>query len=179
MTAPIDTASPSSTQDTIDRLAGLATDSTVAALRRARPKVALHTQLSEAALFDPTLNALTLHERLYAAWYTAYLANAHTVAEAYRQRLVEADAPLEELATVTAGTHDALSRRLAAILDHARLLTLAPVTAHATDLNTLQEAGLTTPAIVALSQLVAFVAYQLRVVAAARALQARTEQETA
>ncbi|MFL9874986.1 CMD domain-containing protein [Paraburkholderia megapolitana] len=179
MSAPIDTASPSSPQDTVDRIAGLATGSTVAALRGARAKVALHTQLSEAALFDPSLTALTLRERLYAAWYSAHLANAHTVAETYRQRLVETDAPSNELAAVTTGTHGILSRRLAAILDHARLLTLAPATAHATGLRTLQEAGLTTPAIVALSQLIAFVSYQLRVVAATRALQARADREVA
>ncbi|MCQ4379991.1 aromatic amino acid ammonia-lyase, partial [Clostridioides difficile] len=39
--------------------------------------------------------------------------------------------------------------------------------------DALKSAGLTTPALVALSQLVAFVAYQLRVAVAAQALQAR------
>jgi uncharacterized protein YciW len=59
---------------------------------------------------------------------------------------------------------------------HAKRLTHAPADARASDLDALKSAGLTTSAIVALSQLVAFVAYQLRVAAAARALQARAAE---
>ena len=62
---------------------------------------------------------------------------------------------------------------------HARLLTRSPVDARPSDLDALKSAGLTTPAIVALSQLVSFVAYQLRVVVAAQALQERAAAEAA
>lgn len=48
-----DSITPAAVPDTIDTVAGLRDGDAVAALRRARDKVLLHTQLSEAALFDP------------------------------------------------------------------------------------------------------------------------------
>lgn len=170
---------PAEAPDTIDAVAGLRDGDAVAALRRARDKVRLHTRLSEAALFDPALPDLSLIERLHAARYVAQKSNAHALAEAYRARLVDAGGTLDEIARADADAFDALPRRVGAILAHARLLTLAPVDARPSDLDTLKTAGLTTPAIVALSQLVAFVAYQLRVAVAAQALQARAATEAA
>jgi uncharacterized peroxidase-related enzyme len=59
---------------------------------------------------------------------------------------------------------------LAAIATHTRLLSLHLVRAEPTDVATLAAAGLTTFAIVVLSQLVAFIAYQTRLVAMLRAM---------
>ncbi|KAB0642522.1 CMD domain-containing protein [Burkholderia latens] len=176
MTEPIPTAAA---PDTIDTAAGLRGGDKVAALRRARDKVRVHTQLSEAALFDPALSDLSLVERLHAARYVALRSNAHALAEIYRTRLIDAGGTPDDIAHADADAFDALPRRLGALLAHTRRLTLAPVDARKTDLDALKSAGLTTPAIVALSQLVAFVAYQLRVAFAARALQARAATEAA
>jgi uncharacterized protein YciW len=174
-----DAITPAAVPDTIDAAAGLREGDAVAALRRARDKVLLHTQLSEAALFDPALPDLSLIERLHAARYVARQSNAHALADIYRARLLDAGGTRDDIAHADADALDALPRRLGAILSHAKRLTHAPVDARAADLDTLKSAGLTTPAIVALSQLVAFVAYQLRVAAAARALQARAAKEAA
>ncbi|MCW5116149.1 hypothetical protein B7L17_007510 [Burkholderia cenocepacia] len=174
-----DSITPAAVPDTIDAAAGLREGDAVAALRRARDKVLLPTQLSEAALFDPALPDLSLIERLHTARYVARQSNAHALADIYRPRLLDAGGTLDDIERADADALDALPRRLGAILLHAKRLTHAPADARASDLDALKSAGLTTSAIVALSQLVAFVAYQLRVAAAARALQARAAREAA
>ncbi|MBR8235398.1 hypothetical protein K6W26_11555 [Burkholderia sp. AU42008] len=174
-----DSITPAAVPDTIDAAAGLREGDAVATLRRARGKVLLHTQLSEAALFDPSLPDLSPVERLHAARYVARQSNAHALADIYRTRLLDAGGTLDDIERADADAFDALPRRLGAILSHAKRLTHAAVDARAADLDTLKSAGLTTPAIVALSQLVSFVAYQLRVAAAAQALQARAAKEAA
>ena len=174
-----DSITPAAGPDTIDAAAGLRAGDAVAALRRARGKVLLHTQLSEAALFDPPLPDLSPVERLHAARYVARQSNAHALTDIYRTRLLDAGGTLDDIERADADAFDALPRRLGAILLHAKRLTHAPVDARAADLAALKSAGLTTSAIVALSQLIAFVAYQLRVAAAARALQARAAKEAA
>ncbi|AOJ88699.1 hypothetical protein WS87_18310 [Burkholderia sp. MSMB0856] len=176
MTAPLP---PAAAPDTIDVIAGLRESDAVAMLRRARDKVLLHTRLGEAALFDAALPDLSLIERLHAARYVAQRSNAHALAATYRARLIDAGGTPDDIARSDADAFDALPRRLGALLAHARRLTLSPVDARPSDLDALKSAGFTTPAIVALSQLVAFVAYQLRVAAAARALQARAAREAA
>ncbi|OMG71175.1 CMD domain-containing protein [Burkholderia ubonensis] len=174
-----ESTTPAAAPDTIDAVAGLRDGGRTAALRRARDKVRLHTQLSEAALFDPALPGLSLAERLHAARYVARRSNADALAAIYRERLLNAGGTAHDIARADDEAFDALPNRLGAILAHARRLTLAPAAAGAADLAALKASGLTTPAIVALSQLVAFVAYQLRVIAATRALQARLAQEAA
>ncbi|RQU46598.1 hypothetical protein DF147_13030 [Burkholderia cenocepacia] len=174
-----DSLTPAAVPDTIDAAAGLREGDAIAALRRARSKVLLHTQLSEAALFDAALPDLSPVERLHAARYVARQSNAHALTDIYRTRLLDAGGTLDDIKRADADAFDALPRRLGAILLHAKRLTHAPVDARAADLAALKSAGLTTSAIVALSQLIAFVAYQLRVAAAARALQARAAKEAA
>jgi uncharacterized protein YciW len=167
--------------DTIDIVAGLAPGGAVAALRRARAKVDLHTRGSEAALFDPALAALSLAERLHAARQAAALSRATGLAEVYRQRLlgVAGAVAIADIAAIDSGDAPALPPRLAAIATHVRRLVAAPADASPADLEALRAAGLSTAAIVALSQLVAFVTYQWRVIAVSAALDARLAQESA
>ncbi|MBB3180852.1 CMD domain protein [Variovorax sp. Sphag1AA] len=63
-----------------------------------------------------------------------------------------------------------LGPRLSAALAHAHLLVFHPRDAHAKDLQALLDAGWSTTDIVTLSQLVAFLAYQLRVAAGLQVL---------
>jgi len=63
-----------------------------------------------------------------------------------------------------------LGPRLSAALVHAHLLVFHPRDAHARDLQALLDAGWSTTDIVTLSQLVAFLAYQLRVAAGLQVL---------
>ena len=64
--------------------------------------------------------------------------------------------------------------RLAAMLRHVSLVATAPGSASAADLDALRDAGLTPCDIVTIAQIVAFVSYQVRVVAGLRALAAET-----
>jgi CMD domain protein len=66
----------------------------------------------------------------------------------------------------------ALGPRLAAALRHAHLVVLHPRDASPAALQALLDAGWTTPAIVTLSQIIAFVSFQARVVAGLAALNA-------
>jgi CMD domain protein len=67
----------------------------------------------------------------------------------------------------------ALGPRLAAALEHAHLLVFHPRDAAPADLQALLDAGWSTTDIVTLSQLVAFLAFQIRVVAGLRVLAGR------
>ena len=69
--------------------------------------------------------------------------------------------------------------RLAAILRHVSLVATAPATATQADLEALRTAGLGPRDIVAITQIVAFVSYQVRVVAGMRALARRWPHDQA
>jgi CMD domain protein len=73
-----------------------------------------------------------------------------------------------------AATRRTLGPRLAAALEHAHLLVFHPRDAAPADLQALLDAGWSTTEIVTLSQLVAFLAFQIRVVAGLRALAGRS-----
>jgi len=145
--------------DLIDALVPLREGEALHALRHQRDKVAAATEGSYAALFDPTLPGLGLAERLAAALRVAELSGSAALAAHYRERLASLPAP-------------AAGPRLQAILDFAATLALRPVEGDRAALLKLPAAGLATAEVVALAQLVAFVAYQLRVVAGLQALAA-------
>lgn len=73
---------------------------------------------------------------------------------------------------------EALGTKLAAALAHAHLLVFRPREASPDGLDALVRAGWSTTGIVTLSQLVAFLAYQLRVIAGLELLAGDTAQET-
>ena len=140
--------------DVISELAGIRPDSPLAALRAQRPEATRHAQGSYAALFDPAEPVgvgLTPVERLAVALRVASIHAASEAVAHYRQRLIQAGA--------------AASARLQSILRHADLLATRPVDAGPDDLQALADAGLSTREIVALSQIIAFVSFQVRVVA--------------
>lgn len=72
--------------------------------------------------------------------------------------------------TLDDATRDALGDRLAAALEHTHLLVFRPRESSAAALATLADAGWSTDGIVTLSQLVSFLAFQLRVAAGLRLL---------
>lgn len=78
------------------------------------------------------------------------------------------EGPVYEVSSV--GAAYALGDRLAAALEHAHLLVLHPRDASREHLQRLLDAGWSTTGIVTLSQLVSFLAFQLRVVSGLRAL---------
>ena len=74
---------------------------------------------------------------------------------------------------IAAPTRDALGRRLAAAFEHAHMLVFHPRDSAPVYLQALLDAGWSTTGVVVISQLVAFLSYQIRVVAGLRVLNAR------
>ena len=167
-------AAPTATPGVIDRLAGITDGSPVAELRRQRPELVRFAQGSYDALLEPVDPAgISLVERHAVAYRAALLTRFPDVAEWHRSRLAELGASpelIQAIAELTNG-HGDVGPRLAAILAHTDRVTVSPGTAQPEHIAQLKAAGLTPKEIVTLGQLLGFVAYQIRAVAIARALQ--------
>lgn len=152
--------------DVLNTLLGIDGDAPLAQLRAQRPEATEHTQGSYAALFDaPSRTALTPAERFAVALRVATLHDEPALIAHYDERLhasggAEADGIA---AAARGGDIEALPPRLRAMLAHANLLVIQPAAATPAHLAALQAAGLDAPAIVTLSQIIAFVSFQLRV----------------
>jgi alkylhydroperoxidase domain protein len=150
--------------DVISSLAGVSSDSPLAELRALRPEAMTHSQGSYHALFDPEASTgLSDAERLTVAARVASLHGDQPATSHYNACLAAVSA---------AGS----SPRLDAMLRHAELLATRPVAARPEDLQALADAGLSTPEIVTLSQIVGFVSFQVRVLAGLRLLGAGDAQ---
>ena len=120
----------------------------VAALRAARPDFVRYTQSSyDAMVAPPEPEGLTASERVLAARRTAEL-SGHAALAAHYRALPATPGPRDD-----------------AILRHAALLATSPGKATRADIEALTAAGLSATEVVTLSQIVAFVAYQVRVAA--------------
>lgn len=182
MTQAMDSPNPAGRSDVIDLMAGLAPGSTLYTLRHQRDKVAAATQGSYDAMFDASVDGLSVTERLLVAHYACSLSQAVEISDHYRSRLValEVDPALlamSESVSASHGTAAAFDPRLRAMLTFTHTLITDPIAGDKPALMMLAEAGLTTPAIVALAQLIAFLSYQLRVVAGLKAMQALELEE--
>ncbi|WP_088141065.1 CMD domain protein [Achromobacter xylosoxidans] len=161
------------TDDLVDRLIGLAPGAKTYEVRHFREKVAAATQGSYDALFDPALPGLSLAERLLVALYATRITPSPLLAAHYRTRLTDAGATPADIVVAESGKpSDAATPRLAAILEFTRKLIEKPVEGDEAALKTLPAAGVSTPAVVTLSQLVAFLSYQVRLVAGLEAMKA-------
>jgi uncharacterized protein YciW len=142
--------------DVVDALAGIS-GSALADLRRQRPDVVKHLQGSDDAIFAPQDDGgFSRDERAAAALRIATLLRDSVLETHYRGRLGHA--------TVL---NDA---RGAAVLRHVERITTDPDAAAKADIDALLAAGLTPHAVVSLSQLIAFVNFQSRVLAGLRML---------
>lgn len=160
-----------STPDLIDTLVPLQEGSVLHVVRHQRDKVVAATQGSHDALFDPALPGLGLAERLQVALRIAQLSGSTVLQRHYEQQL-------QALPAQPVGS-EPLPGRLQAALDFAATLATKPVEGDKAALLRLPAAGLATADVVALAQLIAYVAYQLRVVAGLQALQAAGDNATA
>ncbi|GKT19497.1 CMD domain protein [Acidovorax sp. SUPP2522] len=159
--------------DWVDTLVPLNPGDPAHVVRHQRDKVVAATQGSYDSLFDPALEGLSLAERLLAARAVATQAGSTPAVAHYTARLQGlADLTPAQREAVASGSAAAGDARLQAILHFAELLAARPVEGDRAALLQLPAAGLTTPAVVALAQLIAFVAYQMRVVAGLQALAA-------
>ncbi len=194
--------------DVIDHLAGITPNSPLDRLRDRRPGTREQAQRSYDALFAPdTEDEVTLVERDAVAAFVTGLHGDDPVAAFYAERLAQLAPHLAEpvQAEIAAGRTtgpygvyadaaltaesdeglryqphhpDPLGPRLAAAFEHAHLLVFRPREASGKALAALADAGWSTTGIVTLSQLVAFLSFQVRLVAGLRALGASPKGST-
>ena len=147
--------------DVIDRAAGLAPGQALFAARRFRAPVVQATQAShDAILLQPVLG-LSVADRLRVAVHVCQASDADSLVQHYFELLKNTPdgAPPH---------HPALE----AMKHFAATLTTHPHSGDRAAIEALKAAGLAEEAIVALAQLVAFLSYQVRVVAGLQALRA-------
>jgi CMD domain protein len=169
MTAPTIT-----TPDVLHAILGVDEDSPIARLRWQKPALVSELQDYYLAVFEPdpaSAAALPIETRLLVAIRVASHTGSAAVVDWYTTLAQQAglDAPAIDQAQDTGqGVGDAGAT--GAALRHADLLTLRPSDATPDDLQALKDAGYTAAGIVSLSQVIAFVSYQVRLVAGFRAL---------
>ncbi len=185
--------------DAIDVLAGVTPGSTLDRVRAERPQARDNAQASYLALFQPAdPGEVSLTERHAVAVFVAGLHREAEIAAFYAAGLGDAPGLAAAIAAETAhgltegpfgrfpagplSTEDrpgpsyqplnaaALGPRLAAAFAHTHMLVFHPRDAAPEALQRLLDAGWSTTGIVTLSQAVAFLAFQIRVVSGLRSL---------
>jgi CMD domain protein len=158
--------------DFVDVAAGLSPLSPVVALRRQRAAFVRHTQGSYDVLIMPADPAgVSLIERAAVALRVASIERDVALLAHYRARLEALGVGRGAVAAAEGGGGATdVPPRLVAILDHATVVTTAPGSASQARLDALRDVGLAPRDIVAIAQVVAFVSYQVRVVAGLRAM---------
>jgi uncharacterized protein YciW len=142
---------PTTGADLLNAIIGAHPGSPLAALRAQRPDILRHTQGSHDVLLSPDdPGGLSLAERALVARHVAEL-EGHAALTAHYRALLDARG------TPAAGA------RTTAIMAHAERVAVGPGSATKAHLEALTVVGLQARDIVALAQLVAFVAYQVRV----------------
>jgi CMD domain protein len=161
--------------DVIDDVAGIAEGSRLFELRRQKPDLVRYSEGSHAVLLAPAApGGLSLAERAAVALRMAVLHQADGLAAHYRARLHAVGGAALVAAAERGPDTPTLdlppSARVAAILYHAARLMAHPESATPAHLEALLAVGLAPRDIVTLSQLIAFVSYQVRVLAGLRVL---------
>ncbi len=181
--------------DVIDHLAGLVPDGPLAAIRNVRRQAREQAQASYAALFEASeLADMSLEERHAVATFVAALHRDTTTSAFYAKTLPDdlaitvATEATRGMASGPFGAYPAgplsvedttgpvytaspgVAPRLAAALNHAHMLVFHLRDSSPAHLQALLDAGWSTTGIVTLSQLVAFLSFQIRVVHGLRTL---------
>jgi uncharacterized protein YciW len=136
--------------DLLAAIIGVGTDSPLARLRALRPDIVRHTQGSyDVLLYPADPGGLSEFERAMIALRTAELTGHAALAAHYRDLSAQRGSPPP-------------SARLETIRDHVALVTENPGSAEQSNIAALRSVGLSPRDIVALTQIVAFVCYQVR-----------------
>jgi CMD domain protein len=165
-------SSDTETRDVINELAGIAPDSPVAQLRAQRPEVVRAAQGSYRALLEPDdLARVSRHEREMIALRVALLTPSPTVAAWHRDRLRSLGASDTDLAAIEQFPDSTgLSPREMAILRYTDRLTREPGTAQPEHIAAAKAAGLSPRDIVTVAQLIAYMTFEVRLLAGLRLL---------
>jgi CMD domain protein len=186
--------------DVIDMLAGLPAGSPLSVARDNRMEARKHAQASYDSLFTSTdFSGVTKQERFAIAAFVAGLHGRPETADHYKGELAKTGASAALQAAVAAEIATAkgkgpygnypkgplsvenapgpahktkadLGKKLAAAFEHTHMLVFHPRDAAPPSLQAMLDAGWSTTDIVVISQLVSFLAYQIRVVAGLRVL---------
>jgi uncharacterized peroxidase-related enzyme len=155
------TSSTPETSDVIDQLLGINHGASLWAVRHARDKVVAATQSSYEGFFAPNLSQLSLSQRLEIALLCSDLTPCPLLSKHYAKQL-----------ELTKNQSSGVSPpAMTAAKQFAHVLTTKPIDGDKALLQTLPKAGLDTPTIIALAQLVAFISFQTRVVQGLLAMQ--------
>lgn len=160
------------TADLLDQFAAVQAGSPLAALRAQRPEVTRHTQGSYDTLLEPVdPGHVSRIERDSIALRVAVLNQSAPLIEHHRQRLSQMGVPSARITAIERFPESTeLTPREAALLRHTDRLTNEPRTATADHLADLQAVGLSTRDIVTIAQLIAFLSFQVRLLAGLQAL---------
>lgn len=157
--------------DLIDGLLGLSPSGATYKARHFRTKVLDGTQASYQALFSPTIS-LELDYRWLVAIYACQLSHGAELKNHYIAQAQAHNVAPDLIDAVSVGRiGDIQDSKLAAILHYTQILIEKPIEGDQSALQALKQAGISTPDIVALSQLIAFLSYQIRLVAGLKAMQ--------
>ncbi|WOI58325.1 esterase [Palleronia sp. LCG004] len=143
--------------DAVDRAAGLTEGDATFALRADRPEYLEGAEACRASVLTPK-DDLGLSPALRYA-----LARRVALGGGNAALLAEYPAPEDSALTSLAEGRTPEDRRLRALAAHADLIARRPGAAGPEDLAALQAAGITVPQIIALSELLAFVCFQIRI----------------
>ena len=148
----------------VAKAAEISAESPLAGVLSGRREIMELTEKSHDAAIRPKQpGGLTHSERAALACRIARLNNAEALAQHYGNLIGGGNQAIAD--TEFHGGEDS---RLKAILRHTDLVTVDPKEAVTDDIAALKSAGMSEPDIVRLSQLIAFVSYQIRVVAGLR-----------
>lgn len=158
--------------DVINQLAGIGFDARLGQLRGQRPEIVRYAQSSYDALLEPAdLAGVSRYERDLIGLRVAQLTNTPALTVWHRDRLRSLGASDADLALIEGFPQQSgLSARQIAILQHTDRLTRTPLLATAEHIAELKAAGLTARDIVTISQLIAFLSFQLRTLVGLRIL---------
>jgi len=163
--------------DLIDQVAGLDPAGAVFAARRARANVSRATQSACDLFFAAGSGDLPVAERLAVAYYASSLSRSDSLARHYgaelRRRGVE-DRIMDALDSKSLA--QLADSRLKALLVFTQALIERPAEGSEAALGALRAAGVATPDIIALAQLVAFLSYQVRLAAGLRAMKLQEQR---
>ena len=162
-------------RDVVNAILGLDDDSPIIALRNQKLTLVQEAQDYYDSLFSPTTASAAqfplVDRHLVAVRVASHTGSSSVVA--WHARLAEqegADVGTIERATDWRTAWDDTTQ-LGAGIRHADLLVTSPDAAQPSDLEALASAGYSPGGIVALSQTIAFITYQVRIVAGLRALE--------
>jgi uncharacterized protein YciW len=165
---------PAKTADVINRILGADEGGRIATLRNQKPNLADELQDYYLALFEPeavSAGAFQLVDRYLIAIRVASHTRSADVVDWYAVLAAESGVDAETLSRVRDVAIPCTDHTpLGAAIRHADLVTTAPARAEASHLQALKDAGYSPAGILSLAQTIAFVSYQLRLIAGLRAL---------